>query len=765
MSPHRRQSVKPATTSSVKWAAQWIAVVIVSYVGLISALGAPYIFGHKIHVGDVAERDYAAPVKTKVIDFARTKQALEEARENMLPVFVQDPARNALILEVLNKKLDAVQQQLLAPSSGVRSSETKPADGGTAGSETTGSKTAGSKTADIAQATDSTVKAVAADLTLKDYPTWRSETERTTRRYLTLTHIFPGIPRTHWIDAVYEFLPDQFSPGLRRKTAQLIAGTLRPNMSVDAEATKQKLKATLSGSPTITRQIETGALIIQKGSRLTTEDVALLKQIGISHTHEVQNLVGVASALFAAFFLFGLFLVTFEQKFFYSPSAIALMATVCIVTCGIAAAVGHEYPQFVSLPATALVLTVVFGRRVSVVLALLVILFLKVSDLVDDAHLVALTAATAVALAVNITKRKELMIAGILIGVMQAVGYLGAVMLMGMPASALGVGRELVQNMLGGLSSSIVAIGSLPFLEIIFGVLTPFRVAELSEPDQPLLRQLEENAPGTYQHSLAVANLAEAGAKAVNADVNLVRAGAMYHDIGKMVTPRFFIENQLGDKNPHDEISPEESRAKVLAHVTNGLVLAHKYGLPKQVVDFIPEHQGTTIMAYFYHKACVRDGAANVNELDYRYPGPKPQCKETAIVMLADVSEAVTHSMRDPSQEEVEAAISNVFKARWDDGQFTEADISDQEMDKVKQAFVRVWRTLHHERLKYPSTTTGRMPVPPPMVPLQPPSHMTPNPAGSAEAPNGADGNTGTNGASKPTADSTLPLPPGADCC
>ena len=192
-----------------------------------------------------------------------------------------------------------------------------------------------------------------------------------------------------------------------------------------------------------------------------------------------------------------------------------------------------------------------------------------------------------------------------------------------------------------------------------------------------------------------------------------MHTGAMYHDIGKMVTPRYFIENQLGDKNPHDFIPPEESRAKVLAHVTNGIALAQKYGLPKAIQAFIPEHQGTTIMAYFYHKACVRDGSDNVNQSDYRYPGPKPQTRESAIVMLADVSEAVTHSMKEPTMDEVESVMSNVFKARWDDGQFNECDLTSEELEKVKKGFVRVWRTLHHDRLKYPATTTGKMPVVP----------------------------------------------------
>jgi len=284
-----------------------------------------------------------------------------------------------------------------------------------------------------------------------------------------------------------------------------------------------------------------------------------------------------------------------------------------------------------------------------------------------------------------------------------------------------------------------LAIGSLPFLEKAFGLVTHHGLTELTEADQPLLRQLEEKAPGTYQHSLAVANLAESGAKAINADVILVRAGALYHDIGKMVRPRYFIENQLGAKNPHDSMTPEESRDRVLAHVTDGIELAKKYALPRVVQDFIPMHQGTTLMAYFYHKACQRDGVENVDALFYRYPGPKPNSKETAIVMLADVSEAVTHSMKDPTEQEVDVSIGKVFENRWEDGQFSESGLTYDELQRVRLAFVRVWRTLHHERLKYPATTTGRMPVPPSDLPTGAEAS-----AAAAEASAAASGSTTT---------------------
>jgi putative nucleotidyltransferase with HDIG domain len=683
----------------MKWATQWMSVVVVSFAALLLALGSPYIFGHRLQVGEVADRDYSAPHQAYIVDLAKTKEAQDAARESTLPVLKKNLQANESILNGLKIRLDALSAAQQHPEA----------------------------------APDQSTMQMAKLVSIKEFPAWRASIEQVAKHYVDTTDLLPGNHKLEWQHGIYEFLPDSWAPPLRQETSAFIASVMQPNVAVDPLATREHIKETIAHTKPVTKEITTGTLIVSRGEQLNAEDVSILNQVGITHTHDFQSLLGIGLALVAAFVAFGVFLYTFEPAFFFSPSAIALMATVCMVASGIGAAVGREYPQFVPVPATALILSVIFGRRVGIILSVLVIVFLGVSQLVDTAHLVALAAASGIALGSNITKRTELMLTGVLIGVIQAIAYFFAVMFGGMPGDSVSVGKELAQNVLGGLSSSIVAIGSLPFLEIIFGILTPFRVAELSEPDQPLMRQLEENAPGTYQHSLAVANLAEAGAKSIGADVNLVRAGAMYHDIGKMVTPRYFIENQLGDKNPHDEIAPEDSRAKVLAHVTNGLVLARKHGLPRQIQDFIPEHQGTTVMAYFYHKACMRDGVNNVKESDYRYPGPRPQCKETAIVMLADVSEAVTHSMRDPSQAEVEAAIGNVFKARWDDGQFEESELTSEELEKVKNAFVRVWRTLHHERLKYPATTTGRMPV----VPQYPAAGGTQPTGGSAEASGG----------------------------
>lgn len=550
-----------------------------------------------------------------------------------------------------------------------------------------------------------------------DLTSWRKDSFAATRRLLSGVGLHINGSRPEWCLLIYEFLPDSWTATLRKQTSELIAMSFQPNMILDRRATDMAANLAAEQVNPILKEIELGSVVVRKGETVTPEKIEELKALGITEVRNLNQALAAALAVFAAYCLLGIFLVSYERRLFYAPLSLALIATISTGTLLVASIIGDQFPQFIPLAAATLLISIIYGKRLAFVLTLLLIVFFRLGEMVDGPYLIALGTAAGMALGASIQKRQQLMMTALLIGFLQASGFfiasiLSATPLGAVPAEEFNFGRELPLQMIGGICSTIVAIGILPFFENIFGILTPYRLAELVEPDQILIRQLEENAPGTYQHSLAVANLAEGGARAIGADVALVRAGAMYHDIGKMVTPKYFIENQLGDKNPHDFIAPEESRARVLAHVTNGLALANKYGLPKAIRAFIPEHQGSTVMAYFYHKACMRDGLENVNINDFRYPGPKPQTKESAIVMLADVSEAVTHSMKDPSQEEVEATLDSVFKARWEDGQFAESGLSYEELDKIKKGFARVWRTLHHDRLKYPSTTTGRMPVP-----------------------------------------------------
>lgn len=572
-------------------------------------------------------------------------------------------------------------------------------------------------------------------------------TLQTTNRVLQRFSRFPVQSKHEWHNVVIEFLPDDWNSVLRARAGTIICDALEPNLVIDPSGTKTKADAAIRDVKPVTRLIKQGDIVVKKGDIITEDRQELLKLLQVKSVKSTALLMVLGVSLMAALGFAGLFLLTYAPKHFFSTRSIALMYTIGIVTSVATSVLGGIYPQFVPIPGAALLLTIFFRRHVAAALILPIIILLFVEGLINGAHLIALTAASIAAIVSYSKRRNSLVFCGLIVGVSQAAGFLCAYGLgkaipfvMGerfapyavawLPTAAPDI-QSVGLQFAGGIVSSIIAIGSLPFLENIFGMITPYRLIELVDAEQPLLRQLEEKAPGTYQHSLAVANLAEAGAKAIHADANLVRAGAMYHDIGKMVKAKFFIENQLGAANPHDSMTPEESRDRVLAHVTDGIELAKKYSIPKAVEDFIPMHQGTTLMAYFYHKACKRDGAENVDAKFYRYPGPKPQSKETAIVMLADVSEAVTHSMKDPSEAEVEEAIDKVFENRWQDGQFSESSLTYDELHRVKLAFVRVWRTLHHDRLKYPSTTTGRMPVPPAMDSTSQPSSGTASTAAS----------------------------------
>jgi len=256
----------------------------------------------------------------------------------------------------------------------------------------------------------------------------------------------------------------------------------------------------------------------------------------------------------------------------------------------------------------------------------------------------------------------------------------------------------------GGLSV-ILATGSLPIWEALFDTTTPFKLSEMTNPDKKLLRRLALEAPGTYHHSLIVANLAETAALAIGANATLARVGGYYHDIGKLSSPTYFTENQLGE-NPHDKLSPQESAKIIMEHVPYGVTLATQNKLPKAIKEIIAEHHGTTVTKYFYFKAVKELSAANQN--DYRYNGRIPSSKESAIVMLADTCEAAVRSMVESfkSMDEIERIVTNLIKDRLsmaDDNQLVDSSLTLKDLEIIKQAFMGVFKGMYHQRIAYPS--------------------------------------------------------------
>jgi putative nucleotidyltransferase with HDIG domain len=238
--------------------------------------------------------------------------------------------------------------------------------------------------------------------------------------------------------------------------------------------------------------------------------------------------------------------------------------------------------------------------------------------------------------------------------------------------------------------------------EKMFGLVSDVTLLELSNTNSKLLRELNEKAPGTFQHSMQVANLAEAAANEIGANSMLVRTGALYHDIGKIVSPMYFTENQATSVNPHDELPPKDSAKIIIDHVSQGILLAKRNGLPDRIIDFIRTHHGTSTVYYFYKKA-AEGNLEGVETEDFQYPGPIPFSKETAILMMSDTAEAASKSLKDPSAQAIDALIDKITDRQMADGQFRNAAITFREIETIKKVLKKKLKNIYHVRIEYPA--------------------------------------------------------------
>ncbi|TWT08253.1 HDIG domain-containing protein [Planococcus sp. CPCC 101016] len=265
------------------------------------------------------------------------------------------------------------------------------------------------------------------------------------------------------------------------------------------------------------------------------------------------------------------------------------------------------------------------------------------------------------------------------------------------------IGFYFTAAIVSGLLSGALAIGFLPFFESAFGMLSAMRLIELSNPNHPLLKKILMETPGTYHHSLMVANLADASCEAIGANGLLARVGCYYHDIGKTKQPQFFIENQVNIENPHDRLPPEKSRDIILAHGVQGAQMLKNYKMPKEIIDVAAQHHGTSLLKFFYYKA--KETNPDTNEEAYRYVGPKPQTKEIAIICIADSLEAAVRSMKEPTSEKIKKLVDSIVEDKLKDGQFEECDISLKELKTVKSVMCETLNGIFHSRIEYPKET------------------------------------------------------------
>lgn len=304
-------------------------------------------------------------------------------------------------------------------------------------------------------------------------------------------------------------------------------------------------------------------------------------------------------------------------------------------------------------------------------------------------------------------QRSKILQAGLFVSAINLIVIFALVFMQNVHYNALEYTFYSVAALVSGISSAVLTIGLLPFFEAGFGVLSTMRLIELSNPNHPLLRKILTEAPGTYHHSVMVANLSESACEAIGANGLLARVGCYYHDIGKTNRPQFFIENQMNIENPHDRLPPQTSKNIIIAHATDGAEILRKYKMPKEIVDIAEQHHGTTLLKFFYHKA--KENGVEVEEKDFRYPGPKAQTKETAIIGIADSVEAAVRSMSSPKPEQIEALVRNIIADRLQDGQLNECDLTLKELETVANTLCETLKGIFHSRIEYPEMTKQKV--------------------------------------------------------
>jgi hypothetical protein len=365
-------------------------------------------------------------------------------------------------------------------------------------------------------------------------------------------------------------------------------------------------------------------------------------------------------------------------------------------------------PYLMPVPLAAIFATLLVGPRPAVVLTVLTTVAGLLLGFTGGVQVVATLLASLAAIAAlsGLNQRSHLFYAGGFMVALLGVVSLGASLASGNPIGTAAVSG--LQGLAGGLVTAILMLGLLPFFEFAFGVTTDITLLELGNPSHPLLKRLMTDAPGTYSHSVMVANLAETAAEAIGANPLLARVGGYFHDAGKVVRPAFYVENQAGGVNPHDTTSPSLSARIIVAHVREGVDLAEEYGLPPEVVDIVRQHLGTSVVGYFYNKANKKGGP--LLEADFRYDGRRPNTREAALVMMADIAEAGVRSLSKPTPQGIEKMIRAMVRSKIDDHQFDETEITLANIETVIMVYTRMLASVYHPRIEYPEPSDEREP-------------------------------------------------------
>ena len=490
----------------------------------------------------------------------------------------------------------------------------------------------------------------------------------------------------------------------------LLEQVIVPNLVVDDTATEMAKANAQDAVKPYKVTFQKGEKIVFEGEPVTRLKRDALREAGYNlYELNWQGILSVYILVLIVTLIFLAYLKLFEKTYF-EPRFMSLAGMLVALTCLTAVILPTgSSPYVLPIPAVIMVAAIFLSPRIAFLLSALLLIILTVGMQYNAQFMITFLILSLIGMItisrIRYTRRFDLIKVGFNLGlagvlIMLSLYFIDKCLI---DVSNVFIVRNCIYVFASGILNSILVLGASPLLENAFQIITPYGLAELGDHNQPLLKRLQMEAPGTYHHSLMVSTLCEAAAEAVGANPILARVGAFYHDIGKLKRPLFFVENQsyFSIENPHNKLNPRLSKMVITAHPKDGLEIARKNGLPSVICDFILQHHGEGIAKYFYNQAIQEEGAENVKEEQFRYTGPKPNSKETAILMIADAVESAVRAMKGATSDEIENIIDKIIVERLNDGQLADSPLTLNDLKIIAQTFSRILRGMQHNRIKY----------------------------------------------------------------
>lgn len=507
------------------------------------------------------------------------------------------------------------------------------------------------------------------------------------------------------------------SYSLRNATEEITRSFIIANRTLDPEKTRQKRKEASDKVEEVF--IREGEVLVKSGSVITPEVYDRLKKVGLLD-QEMKTYPYYGLFLFVLIVMAGLYYFMKEERekehFRKYVTIYALLFTLTLVVMkvlSISTALGLTSLMYaVPIAAGAMMIKMLFNEELAVVST---IIFAFSAALIFNEQTtgnfnfimsmyVLFNGISGIVFLGKTQQRSKILQAGFFVSFIAILTVASVLLLQNGKFTSLQIGLDLGCAAISGFVAAVLTLGLLPVIESSFNILSVTKLIELSNPNHPILRKVLMEAPGTYHHSIMVANLSEAACESIGANGLLARVGSYYHDVGKTKRPHFFIENQMNMENPHDKIAPQLSKTIITAHPYDGADMLRAEKIPKEIIDIAEQHHGTTLLKFFYHKACQLTDK-EVAESDFRYPGPKAQNKEVAIIGISDAVEAAVRSLSKPTPVKIDGIIRKIINDRLEDGQFDECDITLKELDTVAKTLTETLKGIFHSRIEYPEET------------------------------------------------------------